>query len=43
MPVCYMMVGVPGSGKSSAIAQLKSEMPHLNGKQPCNLLRSRGS
>lgn len=29
MPVCYMMVGVPGSGKSSAIAQLKSEMPHL--------------
>lgn len=29
MSVCYMMVGVPGSGKSSSIEQLKSEMPHL--------------
>jgi len=29
MPQCYMMVGVPGSGKSTAIQALLKDMPHL--------------
>lgn len=29
MPTCYMMIGVPGSGKSTAIKELQKEMPHL--------------
>ncbi len=30
MPHCYMMVGVPGSGKSTAIKELVKEMPYLH-------------
>lgn len=29
MPQCYMMVGVPASGKSTAIQALLKDMPHL--------------
>jgi predicted kinase len=29
MPQCFMMVGVPGSGKSTAIKALLKDMPHL--------------